>query len=124
MSNYSYTDLRDRVLLWLHGRRLGIKGDGAFPATQGDVLVLDGVTIGSTRSGANSLKQVATMRTTAGAVTVPGVLVGDNVELVLSIVAGTDVTSSFETTVSVAGQVQQTGTGTAVSGLFFVQPQS
>lgn len=60
MSSYSFTDLRDKVLVWLHGRRLGIRGDGQGPlSTSQDVLVLDGVSIGSTRSGPNAIKAVA-----------------------------------------------------------------
>lgn len=127
MSSYSFTDLRDRVLLWVHGRRLGIRGDGSSPSAKpGDVLVLDGVPIGSTRSGPNSLKVVATGLAAAGAITVAGTLVGDNVELVLDLTDATDITTSFEATVSIAGQVQQT-TATDLHTktlVFFVQPQS
>jgi hypothetical protein len=124
MSSYSFADLRDRVLLWLHGRRLGIRGDGQGPSPS-DVLVLDGVPSGSTKSGPNSLKVVSFGSNGAGAVTVTGTEVGDNVELVLDLTDATDVTSSFETTVSIAGQVQQTS-ATNLSGktcVFFVQPQ-
>jgi len=125
MSSYSFTDLRDKVLLWMHGRRLGVRGDGQGPlSANSDVLVLDGVAVGSTRSGPNALKVVASGNNGAGAVTVAGVKVGDNVELVLQS-NFTDATSSFEATVSVAGQVQQTSASN-LSGntyLFFVQPQ-
>jgi len=124
MSSYSFTDLRDKVLLWLHGRRLGIRGDGAGPSPS-DVLVLDGVAVGSTRSGPNSLKVVAAGSNGAGAVTVTGTKVGDNVEMVLNLSGDADATLSFEATVSVAGQVQQSSSSN-LSGntyLFFVQPQ-
>lgn len=127
MSSYSFTDLRDRVLLWLHGRRIGIRGDGANPsATPGDVLVLDGVAVGATRSGPNAIKVVATASNGVGAVTVAGTLVGDHVELVLNLTDATDATSSFESTVSVAGQVQQTSASDLhlKTCVFFVQPQS
>jgi hypothetical protein len=127
MSNYAFSDLRDRVLLWLHGRRLGLRGDGAGPfATSKDVLVLDGVAVGSTRSGPNAIKAVAAGSNGAGAITVAGAAVGDNVELVFNATAPADATASFEATVSVAGQVQQTSASN-LSGntyLFFVQPQS
>lgn len=128
MSSYSFTDLRDKVLLWLHGRRLGVRGDGfgAISAPPAGALVLDGVCIASTRSGSNSLKVVAAALNGKGAVTVAGTQVGDNVELVLNLTGSTDLTSSFEATVSIAGQVQQTSASN-LSGdtcLFFVQPQS
>lgn len=126
MSSYSFTDLRDKVLVWLHGRRLGIRGDGQGPlSTSQDVLVLDGVSIGSTRSGPNAIKAVAAGNNGAGAIVVAGAKVGDNVELVLQSTF-VDASASFESTVSVAGQVQQTS-GSNLSGntyLFFVQPQS
>lgn len=123
MSSYTYADLRDKILLWLHGRRLGIRGDGQGSST--GVLALDGVPIGSTRSGPNALKVVANGNNGAGAVTVTGTKVGDNVELVLDLTDSTDVTSSFEATVTVAGQVQQSA-ATNLSAkvcVFFVQPQ-
>jgi len=127
MASYSFTDLRDKVLLWLHGRRLGIRGDGSSPtAKPGDVLVLDGVAIGATRSGPNAIKAVAAGNNGAGAITVAGTLVGDNVEMVVNLSAPADATASFEATVSIAGQVQQTSASN-LSGstfLFLVQPQS
>jgi hypothetical protein len=126
MSSYSYTDLRDKLLLWLHGRRLGIKGDGTGPiATQQSLLALDGVAIGSTRSGANSIKKVASGNNGAGAITIAGALVGDNVEFVYNATDDTDATSSFEATVSVSGQVQQTSASnlSAKTCIFHVQPQ-
>jgi hypothetical protein len=126
MSSYSFTAIADKVLLWLHGRRFGITGDGQGP-TPASGLVLDGVMIGSSRSGANSLKVVAAGLNGKGAVTVTGTKVGDNVELVLNTAGGAsaDATSSFEATVSVAGQVQQSSASN-LSGnyyLFFIQPQ-
>lgn len=126
MSNYSFSSIADKVLLWLHGRRLGIRGDGQGPlSSAGDVLVLDGVAVGSTRSGCNPLKVVAAGSNGTGAVTVAGVKVGDLVEMVLQS-NFTDASASFESTASVAGQVQQTSTSN-LSGntyLFLVQPQS
>lgn len=126
-ANYSFTNLADRVLLWLHGRRLGIKGDGQGPfSSESDVLVLDGVAVGSTRSGPNGIKAFAAGLTGKGGVTVAGAVVGDNVEWVLDLTTPGDGASNFETTVSVAGQVQQTSASN-LSGknyVFFVQPQS
>lgn len=120
MSSYSFADLRDQILLWLHGRRLGIRGD----AQSSSVLALDGVSIGSTRSGPNALKVIATGNNGAGAITIAGAKVGDHVELVL-LSTFVDATASFESTVTVAGQVQQTSASN-LSGntyLFCVQPQ-
>src|ERR1700722_9146907 len=104
MANYStFTDLRDKVLVWLHGRRLGVKGDGGGTfASQSDVLVLDGGAVGSTRSGPSGIKAVAAGSTGRGAITIAGAVVGDNVELVL-LSAFVDASASFESTVSVAG---------------------
>lgn len=120
-SNYSFAKtIVDKVLLWLHGRRLGLFGDGQ--GTNNSSLVLDGVTVGSTRTGATQLVVVATGLGAAGAVTVPGTLVGDTVNLVLNLGADTDVTSSFESTVSVAGQVQETVSVSSAVCLFFVNP--
>ena len=126
MANYStFTNLADRVLLWLHGRRLGIRGDGQGP-TPASLLVLDGVSVGSTRSGSNAIKGVASGSNGIGAVTVAGAVVGDNVEFVFDHTDGTDVTSSFQSTVTVAGQVQQTSATnlSAKTLIFFVQPQA
>jgi phage terminase large subunit-like protein len=124
----NYTFLRtiaDRVIVWLHGRRIGLFGDGQ--ASVNNSLVIDGVTVGSTRTGANPIKAVAAGSNGAGAITVTGTLVGDIVEIVVQI-SGTqaDSSSSFETTVTVAGQVQQTSASN-LSGntyLFFVNPQA
>jgi hypothetical protein len=123
----NYTFLRtiaDRVIVWLHGRRLGLFGDGQ--ASVNNSLVVDGITVGSTRTGANSLKQFVAGNNGAGAVTVTGTIVGDVVELVCNITDGTDVTSSFEATVTVANQVQQTSASnlSAKNLLFFVNPQA
>ena len=127
MASYSYSSLADKVLLWLHGRRLGIKGDGQGPvSSESDLLVLDGVAIGSTRSGPNSIKAVASGSNGAGPVTVAGAVVGDLVEFVLDLTDATDVTSSFQSVVTVAGQVQQTSATnlSAKTLVFHVQPQS
>ncbi len=128
-ANYAFTrasGIIDKVLVWLHGRRLGIFGDGQ--TTNNSSLVLDGVTVGSTRTGANSLKACTTGSNGAGGVTVTGTLVGDLVELVVDLSASppADVSSSFETLVSVAGQVQQiSGSNLSNHGLlFFVNPQA
>lgn len=124
-SNYTFLrTMADRVLLWLHGRRLGLFGDGE--SNVNNSLVLDGVTVGSTRTGANSLKGIATsLASGTGAVTLAGTLVGDTVELVVDLTdSGTDVTADFESTISVAGQIQQTAALSSKACLFFVNPQA
>lgn len=124
-ANYSFLKtISDRVILWIHGRRLGIFGDGQ--ASNNSSLVLDAVVVGSTRTGAAPLLAIATGLSAAGAVTVTGTLVGDTVTMVLdmNLAPFVDVTSSFEATVSVAGQVQQSASVSGHSCLFFINPQA
>ena len=130
-ANYAFVraaagSLWNQVLLWLHGRRLGIFGDGQ--TSQNSSLVLDGVAIGSSRTGAAPLLGVATALSSAvGAVTLTGTLVGDTVTLVLdmNVAPFVDVTANFESTISVAGQIQQTSASQANhSCLFFINPQA
>lgn len=122
-ANYTFTNIADKVLLWLHGRRLGVRGDGQGP-TPATVLVLDGIPVGSTRSGPNAIKAVVAGSNGVGAITVTGAKVGDSVEMVINLTSPADASSSFEASVSVAGQVQQTSASN-LSGstfLFLVQP--
>lgn len=124
-ANYSFTDLRDKVLNWLHGRRFGIIGDSY--GSNSSLAVLDGVAVGSTRSGASAIKAVAAGLASAGSIAVPNVAVGDLVEIVVGIAGAVgDGSANFETTVSVAGHVQQTSASnlSANTYLFFVKPQS
>ena len=124
-ANYSFAKtIVDKVLLWLHGRRLGLFGDGQ--SSNNNSLVLDGVVIGSTRTGAAPLFAIAAGLSAAGAVTVTGTQVGDTVVMVLDMNAApfVDVTSSFEATVSVAGQVQETASVSGHSCFFIVSPQA
>lgn len=123
MAHFTFTDLRDKVLVWLTGRRLGILGDNYGSDTA--VLSLDGVAVGSTRSGPTALMVSAAGVAAAGPVTVAGAVVGDNVAFVLG-PTNADAGASFETTVSVAGQVQQTSASnlSANQYVFFLQPQS
>lgn len=124
---------QDNVLLWLHGRRVGVLGDG-----QGDVtptglagLVVDGVVMligGGAVSGRGLIQQLSgAMATSAGAVTLTGAQVGDKVLSVLDASASpfTNVTTSFESTISVLNQIQQTASGTNGHNLLVtLQPQS
>lgn len=110
-----------RVLVWLHGRRLGIVGDSLGGSSSS--LVLDGITIGSTRA---PILLAHLGHNGVGAVAVAGAVVGDNVVGVTNLSAPGDVTASFETTVTVAGQVQQSAVTdlSAAVLLFSLQPQS
>lgn len=98
----------DKVLLWFHGRRLGIAGDGQA-ASGSSVLVLDGTVVGATRAPP-TFALVGTGLAAAGAVTLTGAVVGDTVVKVWDTNAAgyVDVTSSFESTISVANQIQET----------------
>jgi hypothetical protein len=108
------------------GRHIGVCGDvAAYLAGTGSLaLVLEGKgVIASTRS---AIFFAAAGLNGAGAVTVTGAKVGDLVLAVINLTTPGQAASSFESTVSVAGQVQQSSTSN-LSGnnyLFIVQPQS
>lgn len=112
-------NLADKVLLWIHGRRLGLTGDGQ--STGNAALVMDGVPVATTRA---PILKAVTGGSGAGAVTLAGTVVGDNVVSVTDITSAADVSSSFESTISVAGQIQQTATVSGHVVLVAVQPQS
>lgn len=121
--NSTFADLRDRVLLWMHGRRLGLIGDGQSSSTNG--LTVDGTLVGSSRTGCTPYPVSAAGVAAAGPVTVANALVGDNVFWVMG-PTNADASASFATTVTVAGQVQQTS-GSNLSGnqyVFYIQPQA
>lgn len=124
MAHFSYTDLRDKVLNWLHGRRLGVIGDSYGSNTS--LLVLDGIAVGSSRSGAAPLLSVANGVAAAGPVTIAAAAVGDNVAMVLNLTGDSDDSANFESTVTVAGQIQQSSASnlSANKYLFVFQPQS
>jgi hypothetical protein len=129
----TFTQMAQKVLLWIHGMRLGIAGDpqgDGQPATS-TCLVLDGIPIGSTR-GALLVAKVNALGA-AGSVSLAGTpaasaAVGDAVVAVFDFGTAatvTDVTASYEATISVAGAIQQTAAGTAGHNLLvFIQPQS
>jgi hypothetical protein len=116
--------LADRVLLWLHGRRLGLVGDGQ--SSNSSVLALDGVAVGSTRGGTAAIPLLATSLSAAGAVTLTGAVVGDTVQKVYdqNSAVWTDVTSSFEASISVANQIQQSASTSSHGVIVFLQPNS
>jgi hypothetical protein len=94
----------DNVLLWLHGRRVGLVGDGSFSASSG--LMVDGQLIGSKRGPAVS--QLAPGSNGIGSIAFPAAVDGDVVLSALDLTTPANVTSSFEAVISTAGQIRQT----------------
>jgi hypothetical protein len=111
----------DDVLVWEHGRRLGVAGDGQ----SGDpsALVLDGKCVASNRLAGSHIVKAVTGVSPAGAVTLAGAVVGDTVLGVVDLSTPGDAASKFEATISVAGQIQQTTASTDVF-LVVIQPRS
>ncbi len=109
----------DNVLLWIHGRRLGLLGDDQGDNVPSGLagLVVDGTVLlvgGGAVSGRGLIQQLpGTALAAAGAVTLTGAQVGDKVLSVIDYTANTNVTSSYESTISVLNQIQQTAAGTA-----------
>ena len=113
---------QDNVLLWLHGRRVGLVGDGSFSASSG--LMVDGQLLGSKRGPVVS--QLAPGSNGVGSVAFPAAVDGDVVLFALDLTTPANVTSSFETVISVAGQIRQTS-GANLSArniLFQIAPAS
>jgi hypothetical protein len=103
----------DDALIWEHGRRLGIIGDGQ----SGDpsALILDGKVIASNRlAGGPYFVKAVTGVSPAGAVTLTGVQPGDSVVSVTDLSTPADASAKFETTISVANQIQQVTASTDV----------
>src|SRR5579871_3367792 len=94
----------DNVLLWLHGRRVGLVGDGSFSAASG--LMIDGQLVGAKRGPVVS--QLASGSNGTGSVPFPGAVDGDVVLLALDLTTPANVTASFEAVISTAGQIRQT----------------
>ena len=92
---------QDNVLLWLHGRRLGLVGDGSFSASTG--VLVDGQLVGSKRGPVVS--QLAAGNNGVGSVGFSAAVDGDSVLLALDLTTPANVTSSFESVISVAGQI-------------------
>ena len=111
----------DDTAVSIHGRRLGLAGDG----TPGDTsaLLLDGKVVATSR---HAIKKVTAGSNGAGPVTLAGTVPGDVVEVVANLTTPGDVTSSFEGTITVAGQIQQTAATnlSAAQLLFQVSPRS
>lgn len=115
------------------GRRLAISGDNVANygnnSVKSTALVLDGKAVASTRP---QYQKIVTSLSAAGAVTLAAATsgataeVGDLVVSVLDMNAApfVDVTSSFEATISVQGQIQQTASTSSHSVLVTLQPLS
>jgi hypothetical protein len=93
----------DNVLLWLHGRRVGLVGDGSFSASSG--LMVDGQLVGSGRGPV--ISQLAPGSNGIGSVAFPAAVDGDVVLFALDLTTPANVTASFETVISTAGQIRQ-----------------
>jgi hypothetical protein len=110
----------DDVLVSIHPRRLGIVGDGQ----PGDpsALVLDGKCIISNRMAAPILIKVVQSLAAAGGITLTGVQPGDTVVSVTDVNNDphSDVSSSFESTITVANQIQQLGSTPSTHNCSFV----
>jgi hypothetical protein len=98
----------DDVLVTIHPRRFGIIGDGG--SADPSALLLDGTVIASGRGLNVNLIQPATGLSGVGAVTLSKAVKGDKVVSVINTNSSpfTDVSSSFEATISVTGQIQET----------------
>lgn len=100
------------ILVSEHGRRFGIFGDGASGDPSG--LILDNKVVASNRLvGGMYFTKAVTGLSAAGAVTLTGAAVGDTVVSVTNLTTPGDASSSFETTISVANQIQESA---SVSG--------
>jgi hypothetical protein len=94
----------DNVLLWLHGRRVGLAGDGTFSTSSG--LIVDGQLVGSKRGPV--ISQLAAGSNGTGSIAFPAAIDGDVVLFALDLTTPANVTSSFEAVISTAGQIKQT----------------
>jgi hypothetical protein len=113
---------QDNVLLWLHGRRVGLVGDGVYSTSQG--LLIDGQLVASKRGPV--VCELAAGSNGAGSVSFPSAVDGDIVILALDLTTPANVSSSFESVISTAGEIKQTSSSN-LSGkniFFLLQPAS
>lgn len=105
------------------GRRLGISGDNLANygnnTAKSTALVLDTIPVASTRP----LMVKFITAVAAGGVTYAGAQIGDKVVGAIDITNDTDGAATFETTISVAGQIQQLAASTD-KHIIVVVPQS
>jgi hypothetical protein len=112
----------DDVLIWEHGRRFGIVGDGQ----SGDpsALMLDGKVVASNRMTVPFIAKALASGSGAGALTLANAQPGDTVVSVTNLTTPGDVSASFEATISVAGQIQQLSSTSGNQVLVIVFPRS
>lgn len=95
---------------------LGANADTRKCGSRGDTFLLD-MANGARVVGPNwtpdrtPIMQVFSGRLAAGAIALPGALVGDKVGGVLNLTGAADASGSFESTITVAGQIQQSNAG-------------
>lgn len=112
----------DDILVSVHLRRLGIVGDGN--SGNPSALVLDNQVVATKRG--KIISGISAGAAAAGPITVAGAVVGDVVIAVTNLTTPANASASFEATVSVAGQVQQTS-GSNLNGStyqFLLDPRS
>jgi hypothetical protein len=110
---------QDNVLVWLHGRRVGLVGDGAFSASSG--MLIDGQLAGSKRGV--TVSQLAAGNNGVGSVAFSAAVDGDVVLLALDLTTPANVTASFESVISTAGQIKQTSSSNLSGKNIFFQLQ-
>jgi hypothetical protein len=110
---------QDNVLLWLHGRRVGLIGDGSFSTSSG--LMVDSQLVGSKRGPV--VFQLAAGSNGVGNVSFPAAVDGDVVMFALDLTTPANVTSSFEPVISTAGQIRQTSASNLSGKNIFFQLQ-
>jgi hypothetical protein len=113
---------QDNVLLWLHGRRVGLVGDGAYSTSSG--LLVDGQLVASKRGAA--VFQLAAGNNGVGSIAFSAAVDGDILMFALDLTTPANVTSSFESVISTAGQIKQTSSSNLSSKniFFLLQPAS
>jgi hypothetical protein len=113
---------QQNVLLWLHGGRVGLVGDGSYSASSG--LLVDGQLVAAKRGPV--VVQLAAGNNGAGSVSFPSAVDGDIVLFALDLTTPANVSSSFESVISAAGEIQQTSSSNLSSKniFFLLQPAS
>jgi hypothetical protein len=100
----------------VHGRRFGFMGDGI--SNGGNFLLwLGNKIVGSTRL---PLVTTFTGAAAAGAITLTGANVGDLVISAINLTTPADASASFESTISVANQIQQSSASNLSGSTFLV----
>lgn len=110
---------QDNVLVWLHGRRVGLVGDGSYSASSG--MLVDGQLAGSKRGV--TVSQLAAGNNGAGSISFPAAVDGDIVLFALDLTTPANVTASFESVISTAGQIRQTASSNLSGKNIFFQLQ-